>query len=481
MENQVTDLIQYLQDKGVDYADVRYVRTETEAICTEDRMVQELESEVDAGIGIRVLIDGAPGFAAVSDLDRLKATALKAIKIARATARLQKNRVSFTEREAVQDSYLTPYEIDPFEITVNEKIELLKTAEEKMLSEAELFKTSGSLTFTKITKIYADTEGSVIHQELLESGGGIQATTLAEDDMLVRSYPCGFGGNYATAGYEFIEELDLVDNAGETAREAAQLAEAEECPTGQYDLVIDSDQMTLQIHESVGHPIELDRIFGSEAAYAGTSFLEPEMLDEFQYGSSRVNIAADATTPRGLGTFGYDDEGVPAQRIDIIRNGILTGFLTSRDTAGQIGRTSGGAARADGWQNIPLIRMTNINLEPGDLSREELLAGIDDGLYLKTNRSWSIDDKRLNFQFGCEIAYEIKNGRLTGKIYKNPVYAGITPKFWKRCDGIGSEKHWQLFGVPNCGKGQPGQSAHVGHGSAPTRFRQVKVGVKDVN
>ncbi len=481
MEKQVTDLIQYLKDQNVDYADVRYVKTESETIATEDLKVQELASEVDAGVGIRVIIDGAQGFAAVADLDKLKQTALKAIKIAESSAKIQKNRISLSSKKTVQDSYATPFDRDPFEVELQNKIELLQAAEEEMKAEAELFKTTGHLKFNNIQKVYADTEGSIIHQDLLESGGGIQAYAYQDDDMQIRSYPCGFGGNYARAGYEFIEELELVENSRKIAREAATLAEAEECPSGELDLLIDSSQMTLQIHESVGHPIELDRIFGAEAAYAGTSFLEPAMLGKYQYGSDIINIVADATTPRGLGTFGYDDEGVEAQKKDIISNGILRGFLTSRDTASSLGQSSGGAARADGWQNLPLIRMTNINLLPGDKSWEELLAGIDDGLYLKTNRSWSIDDKRLNFQFGCEIAYEIKKGQLTGKIYKNPVYAGITPEFWQKCDAIGEEELWELYGVPNCGKGQPGQSAHVGHGSAPTRFRQVEVGVGNAN
>ena len=223
---------------------------------------------------------------------------------------------------------------------------------------------------------------------------------------------------------------------------------------------------------------------GTEASFAGTSFLTPEKLRSFRYGSDIVNITADATIPGGLGTFGWDDEGVPAQRVPIVRNGLFVGYLTSRETTQQLREmagdgtpeTSGGAMRADGWNRIPLIRMTNINLEPGEWDFEDLIADTDEGIYMEMNKSWSIDDKRLNFQFGTEIAYQIKNGRL-GQMYKNATYTGITPQFWAGCDAICSGKHWNVWGTPNCGKGQPSQAAHVGHGTAPARFRNVQVGL----
>jgi TldD protein len=234
--------------------------------------------------------------------------------------------------------------------------------------------------------------------------------------------------------------------------------------------------LALQVHESCGHPIELDRVFGTEASYAGTSFLTTEKMGNFRYGSEIVNITADATVPGGLGTFGYDDEGVPAQRTPIVRDGIFVGYLTSRETAAVLGQQSNGAMRADGWNRIPLIRMTNVNLEPGEWDLDDLIADTDDGIYMEMNKSWSIDDKRLNFQFGTEIAYQIKKGKL-GQMYKNATYTGITPQFWAGCDAICSDKHWNVWGTPNCGKGQPSQTAHVGHGTAPARFRNVRVGV----
>ena len=270
--------------------------------------------------------------------------------------------------------------------------------------------------------------------------------------------------------------MDLAGEAPRVASEAAALLAAEPCPACETTVILDGGQLALQVHESIGHPIELDRVLGSEASYAGDSFLKPADLNTLRYGSDLVNVVADATCPGGLGTFGYDDEGVPAQRTPIITNGLFTGFLTSRETAPVIGAASNGAMRADGWSAIPLIRMTNINLMPGTWAFDDLLADTDDGIYLATNRSWSIDNKRLNFQFGTEIAWRIEGGRLT-TMYKNPTYTGITPRFWNACDAVCSADHWRLWGTPNCGKGQPSQTAHVGHGVAPARFRNVQVGV----
>ena len=241
-------------------------------------------------------------------------------------------------------------------------------------------------------------------------------------------------------------------------------------------MILDGSQTALQVHESCGHPIELDRVLGSEAAFAGTSFLTPDKLGTFRYGSDHVSMTIDATIPGGLGTFGYDDEGVPAQRADVVRNGVFVGYLTDRETAAALGWRSNGTARASSWDRLPLIRMTNVNLEPGPWKLSDLVADTDDGLYMQTNRSWSIDDKRLNFQFGTEIAWEIKNGRL-GDMMKNATYTGITPRFWGSCDAVCGGDEWVVWGTPNCGKGQPEQVGHVGHGAAPARFRNVRVGV----
>lgn len=481
LKGKIKEILNLLKENGVDYADIRIVDRIRENITTENLKVQNISNSRSKGAGIRVILDGSLGFASTQDLDNLKDTAIKALEIAKASRLLQKEKITLSEKEIVQDHYETPIEIDPFKVSKAEKIELLLKAEKAMRDGVDLAKTSATMDFQKEEKVFADTEGSYITQVLYESGGGIEASAKNESDMQTRSYPNSFRGNHGTAGYEYILSLDLVENAKRIGMEAIEIVKADECPSGRFDIIIDGSQLALQIHESIGHPIELDRVFGSEAAYAGMSFLDSNKINEnFKYGSEHVTVVADATVPTGLGTYGYDDDGVKGQSTTIIDKGMFKNFISSRDTAVKINQISNGTNRADGWQNIPIIRMSNISLMPGDKEFEELVEGIDNGLYLCTNKSWSIDDKRLNFQFACELAYEIKDGKLTGKIYKNPVYTGITPEFWGSCDGVCNNKYWKLFGTPNCGKGQPGQVAHVGHGAAPARFRNVKVGVKDV-
>ena len=279
-------------------------------------------------------------------------------------------------------------------------------------------------------------------------------------------------------GYEIVRRQGLKETAGPLAEEAVELLTAPQCPSGRFTIILDPSQLYLQVHESCGHPTELDRVFGTEASYAGTSFLTTDKLESgFRYGSDLIDITADATAPGGMGTFGWDDEGVAAQAVPLIKNGIFVGYLSSRETAPRIDRQSGGAMRADGWNRIPLIRMTNINLlpKPG-MSLDDIVADTDDGLYLASNRSWSIDDRRLNFQFATEVAYEIKNGR-KGRLFKNPTYTGITYEFWRSCDAVGDERSYVMLGTPNCGKGEPGQTGHVGHAVPGARFRDVQVGV----
>lgn len=324
-------------------------------------------------------------------------------------------------------------------------------------------------------KTFASTEGAYLTQHITECGGGLAGTAIENGQIQVRSYPNSFRGNFGTAGYEYIEEMDLAGNAHRVAEEVAELIKAPPCPAGRRTIIIDGPQLGLQVHESIGHAIELDRILGMEASYAGTSFVSPEMLGKFKYGADIVNVVADATVPGGLGSFGYDDEGVKAARTPIITRGTLVGLLTSRQTAQAIGQRSNGTMRADGSARIPLIRMTNINLEPGSGTLADLIADTKDGLLLSVNRSWSIDDRRVNFQFGTELAREIKNGKL-GTMYQNPTYTGITPEFWGSCDAICGPGEWHMWGTPNCGKGEPSQTAHVGHGTAPARFRNVQVG-----
>jgi TldD protein len=250
---------------------------------------------------------------------------------------------------------------------------------------------------------------------------------------------------------------------------------AKEAPSGTFDIVLSGDQMSLQVHESIGHPLELDRVFGSERNFSGVSFATPDNLNTLQYGSSIINVVSDTSYPGGLATWGYDDEGVKARSVDLISNGTLVGYLSNRESAARIGRESSGAAYAAGWSNPPIVRIASVILKPGDASFDDLIGGIDDGIYMETVESWSIDDNRESFQLGCEIGWEIKGGKL-GEMVKAPTYSSSTVKFWNSCDAIGDKSLWNIWGTPNCGKGQPPQNARTAQGTSPSRFRQVKVG-----
>jgi len=461
----------------VGYGDVRVVVARSESAEVRNGVPESISRHESRGVGIRVLVDGCWGFAAIGSLTRREVAraARLAVKVARASTLVRAGRVTLAEVEPATASYETPYQRDPFAVPLTDKLDVLVRASDLMrkpgVRVAQAF-----FSAYDTRKLFASTEGARIEQHIVETGGGIAASAVAESDVQVRSYPNSFRGNFATAGYEYFEGLDVVSHAERVAEEAVALLAAPQCPAGRRDIILAGSQLALQVHESIGHPIELDRVLGTEASFAGTSFLTPDKLDSLKYGSGLVNVVADATVPGGLGTFGYDDEGVPAQRSDVIKAGLFVGYLMSRETAPVLRRRSNGAMRADGWEHTPLIRMTNINLLPGDWKLADLIADTEGGLYLDVNRSWSIDDHRLNFQFGTEAAWEITGGRL-GQMYRNPTYTGITPEFWNSCDAVCGERHWRMWGTPNCGKGEPGQSAHVGHGAAPARFRNVQVGV----
>jgi len=479
----VNDLIDRALDAadrlGAAYADVRVVERSNEQLTVKNGQLEAATSNQSAGFGIRVLVEGAWGFSASAVLEPTEADriAREAIDIARASGRAQKGPVELDDTPPVTDTYRTPFREDPFAVSIDDKLRILLDADAAMARVPGVAIREGSVTSGREVKSFASTAGARIDQEIVESGGGIEATAVNDSEMQQRSYPNGFGGQVVTGGFEAVRALDLAEHAQETAELAVALLDAPQCPSGEMDLILDSTQVALQIHESCGHPTELDRVFGTEASFAGTSFLTTDKLDTLRYGSDLVSIDADATAPGGLGTFGYDDEGVPAQNVPLVENGVLVGYLTSRETAPQIGRRSMGCARAWTWSHIPLIRMTNINLRPGSAgSLEDLIADTREGIFMSVNKSWSIDDRRLNFQFGDQAGWLIRNGKRT-QLVKNPTYTGITPRFWGSCDAICGPDEWTLWGLPNCGKGEPMQIGHVGHGAAPARFRGVKVGV----
>ena len=463
---------------GADVADARVSTDESESITVRDDAMEGVDRSVSTGVGIRVLAGGRWGFAATARLDEgeIAATAELAVRIARAASRLPGEPVVLAEVEPARATWATPIERDPFEVPLDEKVALLLRATGIAASQPGVTYSEAFLDLFRRTTSFASSDGAAIEQTITNAGAGLAATAVGDDDVQRRSYPDSFRGHHRAAGWEHVVALDLSGHAERVGREAVELLDAPVCPSEVTTLVLDANQMELQIHESVGHPTELDRVLGMELAFAGGSFVKPDDIGRLRYGSPLVTIVADATLPGGLGTFGYDDEGVPAQRTPLIQDGLLVGLLTNRETAPAIGATSNGTARADGWMHLPLIRMTNISIEPREGSLEEILGDTADGIFMSTNTSWSIDDHRINFQFGCEYARRIEGGKLT-QLYKNPNYTGITPEFWGSCDAVGGAGSFVVYGTPNCGKGQPGQTGRVGHGAAPARFRNVQVGV----
>jgi TldD protein len=465
--------------RGATYADARFVHREVEEAHVRNGHLDGLARHDAAGVGIRAIADGAWGFAASPVLSRAEVdrVAAEAVAIARASSLVKAGDVRLAPVTAVEATYRTPLAVDPFAVPLGERIDLLLRADQAMRTVKGLRTTRASCEIWRETKYFASTEGAAIEQVLVETGGGIEAEAVGHDEMQRRSYPNSGARHQNTGGWEFVLRQDLVGQAPRIAEEAVALLTAQPCPRDvRTTVILAGNQLALQVHESCGHPIELDRALGSEAAFAGTSFLTPDRLETFRYGSEHVNIQIDSVLPGGLGTFGFDDEGVAASQGWAVKDGVFVGYLMSRETAAALGRLSNGTMRADGWSKLPLIRMTNVSLMPGPWRLADLIADTDDGILMDTNRSWSIDDRRLNFQFGTEIAWEIKGGKL-GAMLRNATYTGITPEFWGACDAVCGPADWVMWGTPNCGKGQPGQSAHTGHGAAPARFRRVRVGV----
>ena len=463
--------------KGASYCDVRLVETNQERFVVRSGVVDTLSNDGSLGIGVRVLVNGSWGFASTnivspSEVDRITGLA---VEIANASSQSSNGPVSLGRPVTSQGVYTTPIQTDPFSISSEDKLGLLLEADQRMGSVKGISARMGNLIFIKERKTFANSESALVEQTIYEAGGGIMATARGNGEVQRRSYPQSMR-QQGCSGWEFVAAMDLPGNAERTATEAVELLSAEHCPSRLTTLIVGASQLGLQIHESCGHAIELDRVLGSEAAYAGTSFLTTDKLNNFQYGSEQVNITADSIRLPGLGSYGWDDEGVPAQSTPVVQDGRFVGYLMSRETASGLDLPSNGSMRAASWNRIPLIRMNNVSLEAGHWNFEDLIADTDDGILMEMNRSWSIDDRRYNFQFGTETGYEIKKGRL-GKLLRNCTYTGITPEFWNSCDAVCNRDQWTMWGIPNCGKGQPGQLGHTGHGAAPARFRNIQVGV----
>jgi TldD protein len=460
---------------GARYADARVMHRRSESMTARNGEIEDLSQDEDAGVGVRALVGSSWGFFAVPDLgrDAARRAGERATAIARASATVPAPAVDLVDVEARVDSWASTCLVDPLGVALSTKGDLLTRATaEAHKSGADI--AEGLYQVWDTRKWFVSSQGHRIDQHIRESGAGISATVIGDGETQRRSYP-SYRGQYGTRGWELVDELDLTAHGERIAEEARALLSAPQCPAGETTLILGSEQMALQIHESVGHAIELDRILGWEAAFAGTSWLELAKLNQLRYGSDLMNITIDPTIPGALGSFGYDDEGTPAQPRYAVRDGIWVGTLAGRDSAAVAGLDYAGSVRADGWARLPMVRMTNVGLTPGPHTLEEMIAATDDGVLMDLNRSWSIDDKRLNFQFGCEIGWEIKNGKL-GRMLRNPTYTGIGPRFWGSMDMLSSEI--VAWGTPNCGKGQPGQIGHTGHPAAAARFQNVRVGVR---
>ena len=463
--------------RGADYADIRFENVRSERIEARNGVVATLSDTSSRGYGIRALVDGAWGFAASSDLSDagVDRTATRAVKIAKAGAAIARNRLGYAPPKAYTDTFATPVKRDPHDVPLGERVQLLLDAEKALHVSPVIRVGRAWMDLWNTEKFFYSTIGSKIAQTIHQTGSGIEAMAVGEGDVQTRTFP-GDIGLYKAGGWEIIEQAQLAANAQRIGEEAVALLKAPQCPSGTFDIILGGSQVSLQMHESCGHPAELDRVMGWEANFSGVSFLEIAQLGALRYGSDIVSIVIDNTLAEGLATVGYDDEGTKSTVSDVIRNGMLVGYEMSNDTARTIGRESNACVRAQSWEFVPMIRMCNLNLLPGNVPFENLFDDVTDGIYMESNRSWSIDDHRLNFQFGCEIAWEVKNGK-RGRMLKNPTYAGMTPKFWNSCDAIADRNSWVAWGTPNCGKGEPMQTGRTAQCASPARFRNVQVGV----
>ncbi len=462
-----------MRQAGVDYGDVRIVCSRRQVVRGRDGHITGISDGEDCGFGIRVLHRGAWGFAAspVMTADEVRRVARLAVEIARASAALVNDPVVLAPEPVHRDEVRTAYETDPFEVPLDRKSGLLLAALDAMRGQAGIVRTDGHLWAQRDRKLIATTEGSHLRFDLLAVHGRIRATAVHEGRFASRS----FLTPYLRTGFELIEQQDLVGQAPRVAAEAVEKVRAPQVTAGTYDLVLDPAHLALTIHESCGHPTELDRALGYEANYAGTSFLTPEKLGHFRYGSQHVNLVADNTLEGGLASTGYDDDAVECQRWDIIREGLFVGYSDNREVAPKIGlKRSHGSCRADGWSNIPIVRIANVCLMPGAGSTDDLIADVKRGIYIEGRGSYSIDQKRYNFQFGGDAFWLIENGRRTHML-RDVIYTGITPEFWRSCDAVGGPETFRKYGFITCGKGQPGQSGWMTHAAATARFRKVKV------
>lgn len=463
------------KSKGASYADIRICRYRNQYIMGRDKRIETTADTENLGFGIRAIVNGAWGFASSYRLEKgeIQRIAALAVEVAKASSRLLKQPVELVPEAAYQDQWQSPIQKNPFKIPMEKKIDLILKVNEEMLKVDGIKVATAFLNFNEIWKYFASTDGSFIEQDLFFCNPNFTAVAVGAGDSQTRSIQVA----PEQKGYELIEAIDWIEKARKTAEEAVRKLKAKQGDSGKKDLVLLPSHLCLTIHESIGHATELDRALGWEADMAGTSFVTLDKLGSLKYGSPMMNIVGDKLLPNALGTAGYDDDGVKARRFNIIKEGTFVGYQTTRELARFVNeKESKGCAYADSWSSFPLQRMPNIWLKPGEkkLSLDELIADTKDGLLFDGTGSFSIDHQRYNFQFGGDAIWEIKNGKV-GDMVKNVAYQSRTTDFWGSLDAVCSQEHWENWGVFGCGKGEPMQSARMGHGSAPTRFRQVNI------
>lgn len=475
--------IDLIRQAGCEYGDIRICTYRNQSLTARDRSLNNLADNVSSGFGVRVLLDGAWGFAASHRQSLAEVTRIVnlAVAIAQGSRLTQQEPVKLVPVAAYQDKYITPIQIDPFSVPIAQKAELLLNINEKLLSYSDrgLKKAFSFLRFTQEDKFFASTEGSLIEQTIYRSYPGFGCTVVANGDAQGRNYE----RPPLNIGYEHIDQEDLLGNIDRVAEEAIAKVHAPQLEADcRTSLILKPTNLFLTIHESVGHPTELDRVYGYEANFAGTSFATTDKLNQLQYAAPWVNFVADRTQTNGRSTVAYDDEGVPAQQWYVVKDGMLNDYLTDRETAYRLGReTSNGSAYADSWASVPMVRIPNLGLEPGKEGGEhtatlaEMIADTEDGILIDGIGSYSIDQQRRNFQFGGDAFWKVEKGKIVGML-KNVTYHSMTTDFWNSVDAIASESEWRQCGTNMCGKGEPMQLAQMTHGCVPVRVRDIQVG-----
>ncbi|MGH2491715.1 MAG: TldD/PmbA family protein [Candidatus Limnocylindria bacterium] len=471
---QLADLVDSGTRRGATYADARRVEREYEAVSMRDGLVESVTRSGDRGIGFRVIHRGAWGFAATDRTDEasLRVTVDEAFARAAASATTRSAPVTLAPVTAQKGEYRTTLTRDPFAVPISERIALLRAADANLKGPHAVSRRASVASY-RTHKHLVTSEGTDVRQDILESGAGVAVTAVKAGAKPAQRYDSRL---VRQAGWEFIEHLDLVARAARYRDDVEAMVDAPLANDRPTTLVFTPEFLALLVHESCGHPTEADRVLEHEVAFAGTTFMWPQDRGTLRYGSEHVSMTADATVPGGMGTFGWDDDGVPAMRTKLIDRGTFVGYLTSRETAAALGvPVAIGSARAEGWQHFPIVRMVNVSLDPGTQSYDALLQGVEDGLLLEAPASYSLDDKRQNFHFSTQSARVIRHGALEGYV-RGVSFQSLTPAFWGRCDGVADD--WELHGFLSCAKGEPLQLMRVGHGAAHARFRDVPIEVR---